>query len=95
LIAAVLGLVVFSALLIVLFDTPWNRMLLGFGCVLGFISVLIQAWRKGVPLVPNGVRALPVQPARNDSLRRWVPPIWIALFVLWAGAGFLVTNGGG
>ena len=94
LVIAVFALMAFSIALVVVFDTPWNRMLLGFGCVLAWFGVLIAAWSNGVPFLPARFDRLRVRSRRDVTKRLWAVPVWIALLALWLGAGVLVTNGG-
>lgn len=95
LIVAVVALAMFGVLVVILFDTPWNRLLLGILLVTAWLAIAARAWNSGVPFLPSGLGALPEQPNRTAAMRRWVGPTWMALTVTWIGAGWLVTNGGG
>lgn len=92
---ALAALLLFCTILRLIFDTPWNRMLIGFLLAIAWFAVAGLAWRLGVPLVPRSVAGAAVQQRRDRDLRWLVGPIWIGLTAIWLTAGWFVTNGGG
>ena len=93
LIAAVVGLGALSLVALLLFDTAWWGILVGFTLAVAWIAIFSRAVSVGVPLVPKALRS---DTARIDAgLAKFAPPMWVLLVVIWFAAGWFITNGGG
>ena len=93
LIVTVVALAGLSALAIVLFDTTWWGILIGFNLAIAWVLIYSLALAKGIGLLPSSLRREPS--SADPSLNTWVVPIWVALVLLWFAAGWFITNGGG
>ena len=92
LIMAVVALCSLSLLARVLFDTPWWGIVVGFSLAVVWVTIYSVAVARGIPLAPDAFRR---GNNANPALASYAPPIWVALVLLWFGAGWFITNGGG
>lgn len=93
LVLAVVALSGVSLLAIVLFDTPWWGILIGFSLAVVWIVVFSAAIAGGVPLVPRTLRG--GAGSVENTRTKYLVPIWVVLVAIWFAAGWFITNGGG